>query len=118
MERHQQGKSSATHSKPSLLDPFRCAVILQDRSQIQPGEDRGDSCTVTPPVLSCRGHISHPIAGGHKHSSQGRQELSTWHEEVKQGPQLQNVILDGRPTQQEAVLSTDALAGLQLGVQL
>ena len=50
--------------------------------------------------------------------SQVKRELFTWHEEVKQGPQLQNIILDGRSTQQEAVLSTDALACLQSGMQL
>ena len=50
--------------------------------------------------------------------SQVTREFVTWHEKVKQGPQLQNVILDGRSTQQEAVLSTDALACLQVGVHL
>ncbi len=48
--------------------------------------------------------------------SQIQQDFFTWHEEVKQGPQLQNIILDGRPTQQKAVLRTDALACLQAGV--
>ena len=40
-----------------------------------------------------------------------------WHEEVEEGPQLQHVVLDGGPRQDEAVLRFHSLACLQsLGV--
>ena len=49
-----------------------------------------------------------------KGSEVGLGPQEAWHEEVKEGPELQHIVLDGGARQDEAVLRFYSLACLQL----
>ena len=70
-------------------------MFLQDPSQVQPGEDRGASCSVAPAVLLAGVETASQLLVDTRKIPLAcpamlkvRRELFTWHEEVKQCPQL------------------------------